>query len=97
MSQKNLDIEESLKNLERMSVVFVGHVDHGKSSLVGRLLADTDSLPKGKIEQIKLFKCSRHVINEAKRALSIISAGLLFIITPSSWLFFILFFQLVGF
>jgi bifunctional enzyme CysN/CysC len=34
-------------------VVFVGHVDHGKSTLIGRILNDTGSLPEGKIEQIK--------------------------------------------
>jgi bifunctional enzyme CysN/CysC len=34
-------------------IVIVGHVDHGKSTLVGRLLHDTDSLPAGKLEQIK--------------------------------------------
>jgi bifunctional enzyme CysN/CysC len=34
-------------------VVFVGHVDHGKSTLIGRILHDTGSLPEGKIEEIK--------------------------------------------
>jgi len=34
-------------------VVVVGHVDHGKSTIIGRLLADTNSLPKGKLEAIK--------------------------------------------
>ena len=38
---------------ERMNIVIVGHVDHGKSTLIGRLLADTNSLPQGKLEQIK--------------------------------------------
>ncbi|MBI1937521.1 MAG: GTP-binding protein [Ignavibacteriales bacterium] len=38
---------------ERMNIVIVGHVDHGKSTLVGRLLADTNSLPQGKLEQVK--------------------------------------------
>lgn len=38
---------------EDMNIVIVGHVDHGKSTLMGRLLADTDSLPKGKLEQVK--------------------------------------------
>ncbi len=38
---------------EQMKIVIVGHVDHGKSTLVGRLLHDTDSLPDGKFEQIK--------------------------------------------
>src|SRR5436190_19361399 len=36
-----------------LKVVFVGHVDHGKSTLIGRILHDTDSLPEGKIEQIR--------------------------------------------
>lgn len=36
-----------------MNIVIVGHVDHGKSTVIGRLLADTDSLPKGKLEQIR--------------------------------------------
>src|SRR5438876_2230609 len=37
----------------KLSVVFVGHVDHGKSTLIGRILHDTGSLPEGKIEEIK--------------------------------------------
>ena len=36
-----------------MGIVIVGHVDHGKSTIIGRLLADTGSLPEGKLEQIK--------------------------------------------
>lgn len=38
---------------EDMNIVIVGHVDHGKSTLMGRLLADTNSLPEGKLEQVK--------------------------------------------
>ncbi|MEE2779052.1 MAG: GTP-binding protein [Myxococcota bacterium] len=38
---------------EQMNIVIVGHVDHGKSTLVGRLLADSDSLPDGKLEQVR--------------------------------------------
>ena len=33
-------------------IVIVGHVDHGKSTLIGRLLYDTDSLPEGRVAQI---------------------------------------------
>src|SRR3989338_721669 len=40
-------------NRQQMNVVIVGHVDHGKSTLIGRLLADTGSLPKGKLEEVK--------------------------------------------
>ncbi|WP_069998062.1 sulfate adenylyltransferase subunit 1 [Cellulosilyticum sp. I15G10I2] len=38
---------------ESMNIVIVGHVDHGKSTVIGRLLADTNSLPEGKLEQVK--------------------------------------------
>ncbi len=38
---------------DRLKVVFVGHVDHGKSTLIGRIFYDTKSLPDGKVEQIK--------------------------------------------
>jgi bifunctional enzyme CysN/CysC len=38
---------------QRMNIVIVGHVDHGKSTVIGRLLADTHSLPEGKLEQVR--------------------------------------------
>ncbi|MDA9101298.1 GTP-binding protein, partial [Omnitrophica bacterium] len=37
----------------KMNIVIVGHVDHGKSTVIGRLLADTNSLPEGKLDQVK--------------------------------------------
>jgi len=40
-------------NVENMSIAIVGHVDHGKSTVIGRLLHDTNSLPDGKLEQVK--------------------------------------------
>ena len=39
----------------RMNIVIVGHVDHGKSTVVGRLLADTGSLPDGKLESVRNY------------------------------------------
>ena len=39
--------------MQRLNIVITGHVDHGKSTLIGRLLADTDSLPQGKLESVK--------------------------------------------
>ena len=42
-----------VEDMRKMHVVVVGHVDHGKSTFVGRLLHDTDSLPNGKIEQVR--------------------------------------------
>ena len=44
-----MDIERE----EIMNIVTVGHVDHGKSTVVGRLMADTGVLPEGKLEQIR--------------------------------------------
>jgi len=42
-----------MTDAQKLKIVFVGHVDHGKSTLIGRILHDTDSLPEGKIEQVK--------------------------------------------
>jgi len=47
-----------MKERTLFPVVFVGHVDHGKSTLVGRLLADTGSLPEGKLEEVR-ERCRR--------------------------------------
>lgn len=38
--------------MERLRIVFVGHVDHGKSTLLGRLYADSGSLPDGHLEKV---------------------------------------------
>src|SRR3546814_10436236 len=40
-------------------IVIVGHVDHGKSTLIGRLLYDTDSLPPGKVVELEAISARR--------------------------------------
>lgn len=46
-------------NREELHLVIAGHVDHGKSTIIGRLLADTDSLPQGKLDAVK-EKCRKN-------------------------------------
>ncbi|MCD8570394.1 MAG: GTP-binding protein [Alphaproteobacteria bacterium] len=50
--------KSALKPTQQLRVVIVGHVDHGKSTLIGRLLYDTGSLPEGKKEEIEAI-CKR--------------------------------------
>ena len=46
---------------EQLKIVIVGHVDHGKSTFVGRLFHDTGSLPEGKLEQLQAVAARRGV------------------------------------
>ena len=48
-----------LKKEQDLKLVIAGHVDHGKSTIMGRLLADTNSLPVGKLEQVQ-ERCRRN-------------------------------------
>lgn len=43
----------SSSHTEQLKIVIVGHVDHGKSTFVGRLFHDTGSLAEGKLEQLQ--------------------------------------------
>src|SRR6266403_2056288 len=42
-----------MQEQQPLKIVFVGHVDHGKSTLIGRILHYTDSLQEGKIDMVK--------------------------------------------
>ncbi len=44
---------------ENLNIVIAGHVDHGKSTVIGRLLADAGALPNGKLERIQK-NCERN-------------------------------------
>src|SRR6266498_4501013 len=56
-SERNPNIESpngaNSQPSEQLKIVIVGHVDHGKSTFVGRLFHDTGSLPEGKLEQLQ--------------------------------------------
>ena len=43
---------------DRLHLVIGGHVDHGKSTVIGRLLADAGGLPEGKLDRIREL-CAR--------------------------------------
>ena len=45
--------------MDRLRIAFVGHVDHGKSTLIGRLLYDTGSIPPDRMEQVRLASASQ--------------------------------------
>src|SRR3954470_15855419 len=45
--------QTAAQNAQQLRIVIVGHVDHGKSTFVGRLLHDTNSLPTGKLEALQ--------------------------------------------
>jgi bifunctional enzyme CysN/CysC len=46
-------VADAADGREQMNIVVVGHVDHGKSTVVGRLFADTGALPQGKLEAVR--------------------------------------------
>ena len=40
------------KTNNQLKFIIVGHVDHGKSTLIGRLLLDTNSISQAKIDEV---------------------------------------------
>ena len=51
--------KENISSKQQMNIVVIGHVDHGKSTVIGRLMADTGSLPKGKLDDVKA-RCAKN-------------------------------------
>ncbi len=59
MVKKKNDDRKKMALRDQMNIVVAGHVDHGKSTVIGRLMADTGSLPEGKLEQVREM-CERN-------------------------------------
>jgi len=55
-------------------LVVVGHVDHGKSTLIGRLLHEAGALPRGKVEELQAISEKRGVPLEWSFALDSLQA-----------------------
>ena len=54
MGASNMDSPVSgFRSPVSLKIVLVGHVDHGKSTVIGRILDQTGSLPEGKIEALR--------------------------------------------
>jgi len=51
--QTNLSPVSGFHSPVSLKIVFVGHVDHGKSTLIGRVLEATGALPNGKIDALR--------------------------------------------
>ncbi|MBX6321595.1 MAG: adenylyl-sulfate kinase, partial [Rhodospirillaceae bacterium] len=58
----------------QLKIVIVGHVDHGKSTLIGRLLYDTGTLAPEKVEELKAVSARRGVPVEWSFALDAFQA-----------------------
>jgi bifunctional enzyme CysN/CysC len=56
------------------ALVLLGHVDHGKSTIVGRLLAETGTLPEGKLEELERVSRKRGMAFEWSFALDALQA-----------------------
>src|SRR3954469_21029544 len=54
----SVSLLDPVASREQMNIVIGGHVDHGKSTIIGRLLADTRSLPDGRLAQVQAL-CER--------------------------------------
>lgn len=61
MSASNGKAPVTPASASELRIVFVGHVDHGKSTLVGRLLHETDSILPQKLEYVKQICIDRGV------------------------------------
>src|SRR6185369_1706105 len=50
---RHLNNYAAMDTCDQVKLVIAGHVDHGKSTFIGRLLADTGALPEGKLKELQ--------------------------------------------
>lgn len=55
------ELDASEKKSGPYKIVVVGHVDDGKSTLIGRLLYETDSFPEGKLQELETISLKRNM------------------------------------
>ena len=67
---------------EHMNIVIVGHVDHGKSTVIGRLLADTGALPQGKLSQKVVDEFYRNPNKPKGKGVNVTSSASTFVPKP---------------
>ena len=63
-----------MDGLHSPALVLLGQVDHGKSTIVGRLLADTHTLPPGAVEELERVSRRRGMPLEWSFALDALQA-----------------------
>lgn len=71
--------------MDTLNIVIVGHVDHGKSTLIGRLLLDTGSLPEslreemsGPGKEVDLAFITDHLEEERRKRITIDTSQVFF-------------------
>jgi bifunctional enzyme CysN/CysC len=64
MSNTSLDPKPAAEREQEIKIIVVGHVDHGKSTTIGRLLYETGALANEKFSEIKAASARRGVAFE---------------------------------
>lgn len=61
MAKAATEKTENTQGQQHLRIVIVGHVDHGKSTMIGRLMYDTGSFTEGKLAELQKVSARRGV------------------------------------